>query len=424
MDVLKNKSAGKWPSWVPSKLRRPRSLIVAVLVAIVLMAVGFWGLGKASPSIQRSELWIDTAVKGDMKREIRASGVLVPKDIRWIVANVPSRVERIVVEPGATVTEDTTVLVLTNPEIQTSLERAQAALSGAESEVLATRASMKSQVLDQEAIRVGAESDWKSAAIQAAAYKRAYEGGAIPGIELKKIEITEQQNRQKADLQAQRVVAAKENMNAQLNAAIARRDQAAGALQIVKQQIESLQVKAGINGILQQIDVEPGQQVEIGAKLARVAKPDALIARVQVPEILAKDLALNLPATIDLRVASVPGKVSRIDPAVRNGSVAVDIVFDGEPPSAARPDLAVEGRILLGNLRNVVSIEKPSLAAPLTTSTLFVLRQGDHIARRARVSYGVASSDRIEIRSGVNAGDQVVLSDTSRWKDEDSLQIR
>lgn len=417
MDIVKSASIPGWrrPAW--------RWTGLAVAIAMLLFVVLF-GFGRAAPSVTRDELWIDTARQGDMPREIRASGVLVPRDIRWVVAGAIASVQRVVVQAGAQVRADTPVLELVNPELQANLQKARAALAAAEADVAAARTALASQLLDQRAVRAQAEGDWRLARIKAQAYQRAHDGGAISGIELQQSLIAETQTGERARIEGERVAAFRQNMAAQLRAAQARRDEAASALDVAARQVAALQVRAGIDGILQQVEVEPGQQVEAGAKLARVARPDELIARLQVPEALAKDLAPQLPASVDTRNGVAAGKVVRVDPAVRDGSVTVDVGFDTRLPPGARPDLSVDGRILLGTLRNVVHIARPGLAAPDATGSLFVLRPGEDTAHRVQVRYGAASSDRIEVRAGLAPGDQVVLSDTRRWNGQDRLRLR
>ncbi|MCD7097479.1 HlyD family efflux transporter periplasmic adaptor subunit [Stenotrophomonas sp. MMGLT7] len=417
MDIAKPSAVPFW------KRRRVRWAIAAASLA-VLAAIAAFGLGRAAPSVARNELWIERVQRGDMKREIRASGTLVPSDIRWIVAGATASVQRVAAQAGEQVQADTLVLELVNPELQANLQKAQASLAGAEADMAATRTSLASQLLDQQALRAQAQSELELARIKAQAYQRAHDGGAISGIDLRQSQIAERQNGERARIEGERVAAFGQNMAAQLRAAGARRDEAASALDIARRQVAALQVRAGIDGILQQVDVEPGQQVEAGAKLARVARPDALIARLQVPEVLAKDLALQLPVSVDTRNGVVPGHLVRVDPAVRDGSVVVDVAFDAALPAGARPDLSVDGRILLGTLKDVVSIGRPSLAAPDGSGTLFVLRSGEATARRVQVRYGGASSDRIEVRAGLAPGDEVVLSDTNRWNGYDRLRLR
>ncbi|MEB1529769.1 efflux RND transporter periplasmic adaptor subunit [Xanthomonas sp. WHRI 7945] len=409
----------------PAAHRRRRIVALAIVIAVVLLALlAALSLGKAAPRVARSELWIDAATRGEMRREIRANGVLVPRQIRWITAGATATVQQQLVDAGARVEADTLILQLANPELDAGLDRARAALAGADADVAALRAALASQLLDQQALQAQADSDWRIAQVKAQAYQRGHDGGAISAIDLTQSQITEAQQHGRATIEGKRVAAFRQNMAAQLRAAQARRAQAASALAIAAEQAASLQVRAGSPGILQQVDVEPGQRVEAGAKLARVARPDDLLARLQVAEVLAKDVIDALPVSVDTHNGVVAGQVARIDPAVRSGSVVVDVRLAPPLPPGVRPDLSVDGRIVLGTLRDVVSIPRPALAAPNTAGNLFVLRDGGARAQRIRVRFGAASSDRIEVRAGLRAGEQVVLSDTSQWNAYDTLRLR
>ena len=417
MDIVKTRPSPLW--------KRPgmRWFAGGALLLLALIGISL-ALGKAAPRVDRGDLWIDTARGGDMTREIRANGSLVPKQIRWITAGATATVQDVVVDAGAKVQADTVILRLANPEVTSNLEKARAMLIAAEADVAAVRASLASQLLDHQTAQTQAQSDWRVAEIKREAYERAHAAGVISAIELKQTQITEGQGRVRADIEQQRVALFRRNVDAQLRAALARRDEVASALEVVRQQADSLQVRAGIDGILQQVEVEPGQQIEAGAKLARVARPDELIARLQVPELLAKDLGLGLTVSVDTRSGVVPGRLIRIDPAVRDGSVVVDVAFDRPLPAGARPDLSVDGNILLGTLHDVVNIGRPAAAVPEGVSTLFVTRPGEEVARRVQVRFGAVSSDRIEVRAGLRAGDQAVLSDTSQWNGYDTLRLR
>ena len=417
MDIKRTPGAPKW--------RRPRILLLAgaAVLALILLVL-LMRMGQAAPTVGAAEVWIGTAERGDMAREIRANGVLMPRDTRWISAGARATVQQIVVEPGARVEPDTVIIRMVKPELEARLEQARAALAGAEADVAAARTSLRSQLLDQQAALAQADAEWQMARVRAEANARAHASGVIATIELRQSEINEEQSGNRARIERERVEAFRQNMQAQIQASTARRDEAASALEIARQQLQAMEVRAGIDGILQQVEVEAGQQVEIGTALARVARPDDLIARLQVPEVLAKDLLLELPVTIDTRNGLAEGRVARIDPAVRNGSVAVDVVFEGELPPGARPDLSVEGRVLLGRLDDVVSIPRPPLAVPGAASSLFVLDAQGDAARRLPVRYGAASSDRIEVAEGLRNGDRAILSDTSRWDGHDVLRLR
>jgi len=417
MDIVKPPKASLW--------RRKRSLIVGGgAVALLAILVSVFGLGQAAPKVDRGNLWIDTAQQGDMVREVRATGVLVPKDIRWITAGTVATVQDVVVLPGAEVKADTVIVRMVNPEVLANLAKANAVLSGAQADVAATRASLTTQLLQERQALTEAESDMSIADVKNAALARARAAGVVPEIEVRESEIVLQQAKKKVSIGRERVDAMSQNVSAQIAASGAKREEAVSAALVAKQQADALTVTAGIDGILQQVDVEPGQQVEVGTKIARISRPGELLARLQVSEAQAKDLALEQVVKVDTHNGIAEGRIQRIDPAVKNGSVTIDVAFSAVLPASARPDLAVEGRIQLGTLRSVISIGRPSSAAPDSDSTLFVIRDNASVAKRVPVHFGAASSDRIEVRSGLQPGDQVVLSDTSQWTDYQTLRIR
>lgn len=406
-------------------LRRPLTLwLTGGGVAVIAALVASLALGRAAPTVTRSDIWIGVAQLGEMKREIRANGTLVPRQIRWITAGAAATVQQVVVEAGARVQAGTLILQLVNPELQADLAKQKAALAGAEAAVSAQKALLHSQLLDAQAVQTQAESDLLTADIKRIAHERAFAKGASAEIEVKQSRITVEQDQKRLDIQRQRVGAIRANVEAQVRAEEAKRDEAASALDIARQQVDSLSVRAGIDGILQQVDVEPGQQIASGAKLARVARPDDLIARLQVPEGLASDLALDLPVDVDTRNGKVTGRLIRVDPSVRNGSVTVDVAFDKALPAGVRPELSVEGRVVLGTLAHVVNVGRPYGAASDATGSLFVIRAGDSRAHRVPVRYGAMSSDRAAVLDGLHAGDQAILSDTSQWNGYDTLRLR
>ncbi|MEI2431364.1 HlyD family efflux transporter periplasmic adaptor subunit [Lysobacter yananisis] len=418
MDIAKSPAARR-PFW-----KRHR-LALAAAAGLALCAVAaLWNLGQAMPSVARTQVWIDDARRGPMQVEIRASGTLVPKDIRWITAGTTATVQQVVVLPGARVEPDTVVLRLFNPAAAANLGKAEAALAGAEADVAAKRTALTSELLDHESTLAEAESTFRINQMKADASVLGEQKGVISRLEARQATITADQNRQLLEIQRKRFAAFRQNVQAQIRASEAQRDGARSALEIARQEAASLVVVAGISGILQQVVAEPGQQVAAGANLARVARPEALLARLSVPEVQAKDLVLGLPVNIDTHNGVVEGRIGRIDPAVRDGSVAIDVELTAKLPPGARPDLSVDGRIVLGLQKDVVSIGRPPLAAPNSVSSLFVLPAGADVARRTSVTYGAASSDRIAVLAGLRNGDRVILSDTSQWNQFEALRIR
>ena len=405
--------------------RRRMQLMVggAALVAAALAAL-VWRLGPALPAADRGSLWIDAVQQGDMLREVRATGTLVPREIRWLAASTPAQVEKVLVWPGTPEQPDTVLIRLADPAVEDALRNAQAQVAAARAEVAARRAELESQLLDQRSAEAQAQSDYASAKVKADADAIAAKEHLIPRVQFEQGQIALKQLHGRMQIERQRVAAFAASMQAQIDAARAALVQQQSNLQLRERQADALQVKAGIRGVLQEVAVQEGAQVAAGANLARVARPDVLIARLQVPEVQAKDVALGMPVSVDTHNGLVDGKVERIDPAVRNGSVQVDVALTGKLPAGARPDLSVDGRILIAQLHDVLSVGRPALARANADLSLFRLDPDGDTATRVPVRIGVASVDRVQILRGLKAGDRVILSDASQWDKYDRIRLK
>lgn len=409
------------------KIRRRRRLQwsiaggAAVLIGVVVLLVR---LGPALPVAERASLWIDTVQQGQMLREVRATGTLVPRSTRWLAAATAAQVEQILIWPGAAVKPDTVLMKLSNPAVEDALRNAQAQVAAAQADVAAKRAELRSQLLDQRSALAQAESDYASAKVKADADAKAASLHLIPDVQFRQGQIALKQLDTRRGIEAQRVAAFAANMRAQLDAVQAKLRQQQSNLQLRQRQADALNVKAGIAGVLQEVAAQEGAQVAEGANLARVARPDVLIARLQVPEVQAKDVALGMPVSVDTHNGAVAGAVERIDPAVRDGSVQVDVRLDGELPPGSRPDLSVDGRIRVATLDHVLSVGRPSQAKADADITLFRLDPSSGVATRVPVRIGAASVDRVEIARGLKVGDQVILSDTSQWDRYDKIRVK
>jgi len=408
-------------------IRRRRRLqwsIAAAAMALVALVVLLLRLGPALPTADRGSLWIDSVQRGDMLRDVRATGTLVPREIRWIAAATPATVEKILVWPGARVKPDTVLMKLSDPQTEDALRNAQALVVAAQADVAAKRAELQSQLLDQRAGLAQAQSDYASARVKALADAKAEKMQLIPRVQYEQEQIVLKQLAERMAIEHQRVAAFADTMKAQMAAMQAALQQQRSNLALRQRQADALQVKAGIAGVLQDVAVQEGAQVAAGANLARVAVPDVLIARLQVPEVQAKDVALGMPASVDTHNGLVDGKVERIDPAVRNGSVQVDVTLSGKLPPGARPDLSVDGRIRIAELHDVLSVGRPALAKAHGDLSLFRLDPGGDTATRVPVRIGAASVDRVQILRGLKAGDRVILSDTSQWDNYDRIRLK
>ena len=405
--------------------RRRQYLIGAGVVALILVAVaGLSALGPAIPSIERSSVLVDAVKRGELLREVRGPGTLVPKEIRWIAAETAAHVEHIVIKPGAIVKPDTVILELANPEVDDQLLAAKTAVTAAQSDLAAKRTDLNSKLLDEQSQHAQAKSDYETARMQAEAEKPVAEKGVIPAVQYKKSLVVLEQARNRMTLEEQRVVEFRRNIDSQLAAEKARLDQLVATRELRQRQADALHVRAGIEGILQQVPVEEGQQVAAGVNLARVARPGELMAELRIAETQAKDVALGQPVKVDTRNGIIEGKVLRVDPAVQNGTVQVDVDLEGKLPSGARPDLSVDGTIEIERLPDVLYVGRPAFGQSDSEVRLFRLDGTSDVASRVPVQLGKSSVNLIEIVKGLNVGDKVILSDTSAFDQNDRVRLK
>ena len=320
------------------------------LVAIVLITVGVSRLRPAAPGVDRATVWIDTVKRGPMIRQVRGSGILVPENIRWITATTSGRIERLVLRPGATVTPTTVILEMSNPDLQQSVMDAQLAFRSAEAAFENRKADLQSQLLTQEAGVATMESQYRQASLTLAANEELYKEKLISELQLKQFRATEQDLKNQLSVARQRLEITKAGMKSQLAPQEAEVNQRRAAMELRLRQLDDLKVKAGMNGVLQVLPVEVGASVQAGAQIARVADPTVLKAELRIAETQTRDIAIGQVAEVDTRNGFVPGKVSRMDPASANGTVGVDITLEGPLPPGARPDLSIDGTVVLQKL--------------------------------------------------------------------------
>jgi len=401
-----------------AKLKRRRQIGFGLLGVVAVIALGGFvaQLDPAAPKVPRESLWLDTVKQGEMLREVRGPGTLVPKEIRWIAAETAARVDRIVVKPGATVAADTVILELSNPDVVEAQLQAEAAHTAAKADYLARQMTLESQLLDQRANLAGFEADFESARLQADAESELASKGIISALQYKRSQLTADQLKLRVGIEKERIAKFERTIGAQLAADRARAEQLAHAAVQRMRQVEGLRLRAGIAGVLQQVPVQEGQQVIAGTNLARVAKPGELRAELRIPETQIKDIVFGQSVRIDTRNGIVDGRVTRIDPAVLNGSVLVDVELAGELPAGARPDLSVDGTIEIERLENVLYVGRPAYGQADSEVRLFRIDAETGIALRIPVRLGRASVSVIEVQQGLAVGDQIILSDTSQWE--------
>jgi HlyD family secretion protein len=407
-----------------AKKRRRQWLIGAVGGVVVLGGIlGITRLQPAAPGVARANVWVDTVKRGEMLREVRGPGTLVPKEIRWITAETNARVERIVVKPGTQVQADTVLIELSNPEVQEALAAAQSTVAAMRADNAARQMTLENQLLDQKASLAQAQSDYESARLEAEAKEDLARKGVIPAIQYRQIQLSADQRQLRLQIERERTAKFQATVQAQIGADATRLAQLETTAALRQRQADALRLKAGIAGVLQQLPVQEGQTVVAGTNLARVARPDMLRAELRVAETQAKDVLIGQPVKVDTRNGIVDGTVERIDPAVQNGTVQVDVDLTGALPPGARPDLSVEGTIQIERLADVVYMGRPAFGQPHADVRLFRL-DADGSAARVPVRLGRSSVNLIEVTEGLKPGDQVVLSDTSAWDSYDRIRLQ
>jgi HlyD family secretion protein len=411
----------------PDSLKRKRARQIkygtsAVLV-VLLMGVGVSRLKPAAPGVDRATLWIDTVQRGSMIRQVRGTGTLVPEDLRWIPATTSGRVERIIVKPGTEVEPGTMILELSNPALEQEVNDAQLKVKSAEASLANLRVQLENSHLQQEASTAIIEADYKKASLQAEINTQLADKQLVSKLTLQQSRLDKDLLESRLAIARQQLVKDGDSIETRLAVQQSDLDQIRAVMRLKQRQFDELRVRAGLAGVLQLVPVDVGQQVGPGTNLARVANPSKLKAELKIAETQAKDILIGQPVSIDTRNGLVNGRVARIDPSVQNGTVTVDVTLDGALPKGARPDLTVDGTIELERLTDVLFVGRPALGQEQSTVGVFKV-EPDGTATRTQARIGRMSVDKVELVSGLNAGDQVVLSDMSAWDAYDRVRLQ
>jgi multidrug efflux pump subunit AcrA (membrane-fusion protein) len=394
---------------------------------LVLAGVAFFvsRLKPAAPTVDRATVWTDEVKRGPLLRQVRGPGTLVPREdkIRLIPAETEATVVRIRVLPGAKVEPDTVLMDLADPTVQQELLDAQLQLKAAQADLTNVRAKLQSDLMTQKAAAATVGADYSQAKLQAQTDKSLYDLGVISGL-------TYNASKGKADelttrdgLEKQRLTLNEKAIETQIAVQQTKVEQAQAMLALKQKQQDALSVRAGISGVLVDLPHQVGEHVDPGATLAKVVQPDQLKASLKIAETQARDIQIGQPSEIDTHNGVISGKVMRIDPAVVNGTVTVDVELAGALPLGARPDLSVDGTIDLDRMANVVYVGRPAFGNENSTISLFKLSTDGKTAVRVPVKVGRASVNSIQVIEGLQEGDTVILSDMSRWDNTDRIRL-
>jgi HlyD family secretion protein len=413
----------------PSNLRRKRIrqaiyLTIGLLV-IAAVSVALSRLQPAAPTVEMATLWPDTVKRGPMVRQVRGLGTLVPEETRWITPVTTGRVERILLRPGTPVTPDSVIMELSNPTMEQELQDAQLRLQSAEASLSNTKVQLQNDLLTQRGAVAGLEAEHAQATFEQQQNETLFKKDLISALQLKQSQNRTQQLLVRLEIAKEQLDSRAESTRATLSVQQSVVDQARALLALKREQRDGLRVRAGVSGVLQAIptEISVGKSVGPGTDLARVADPMRLKAEIRIAETQAKDIQIGQKAEVDTRVGIIPGRVMRIDPSVQNGTRTVDVSLEGELPRGAVPDLSVDGTIELERLDNVLFMGRPAFGQEQSTVRIFKV-DAEGSATRVPVQLGRSSVSSIEIVSGLNVGDKVILSDMSSWDAFDRLKLR
>ncbi|MDE0040215.1 MAG: HlyD family efflux transporter periplasmic adaptor subunit [Gammaproteobacteria bacterium] len=417
MDVPRDR--GRWS-------RRHRRIATGVLVALILggLTAVLWRVDPAWPVVSADTIWIGTVEQGTFVREASGTGTLVPIERRWITAATAGRVEEILVQPGSNVAPDTVLLRLSNPDVEVQLLDARQQLADAEAELVALRSGQESSRLAQQAVIAEVRTQYLEAKHRDEMNRELQDKtpGLVPEVDLVRSGQRLSQLEDRLDIETRRLEVGGESAVEQLAAQEKQVDRLRAIVRFSEERVDSLDVRPRFPGVLAESSAEEGQWVAAGETLGRVVQPGGLKAEIRVPQSQAVGIVLGQQATVDTRGVLLEGRVSRIDPAVRDGTITVDIALPERLPGGARPNMSVFGTVVLEQLDGVTYVDRPVHASANAAVGIYRLHD-DGLAERVNVVFGQISVNEVEIRAGLEPGDRVVLSDMSEWDDYPRVRI-
>lgn len=420
MDIVRDESVKK------RKRQKQAAMVVVAVIAVLGATLGVSKLKPALPSVDAGTIWPDTVKRGSMLRQVRGLGSLVPipADVRVIPAETDVRVERILILPGGTpIPADAVIMELSNPQVEQEALNSDLELRSAEAEYQNTKAKINSDLMSLRSAAATVDADYENAKREADQNRELKKIGVVSEAVLQASLNKEKELATRKKIEEERIAESSKAITTQLAVQQATIDQKKALSQLKHRQKDSLRVRAGIPGVLQEVPVQVGQRLVQGTILAKVVQPEHLQAELKIPETQAKDIVTGQKAEIDTHNGVVSGTVSRIDPAVQAGTVTVDVTLDGPPPKGSRPDLSVDGTITQERLENVLYVGRPAFGQEKSSVGMFKIDPDGKTATRVKVDLGRSSVNTIEIVGGLREGDQVILSDMSRYDTQDRIKL-
>lgn len=406
--------------------RRRSRMIAGGVGAAVVGCVGVWlaVLKPAAPTVERGLVLIDTVKRGSMLRQVRGVGTLVPEEIRWIASRTAGRVDRVLLRPGAAVTEESVILILTNPEVEQAAANAESQLIAVEAELVNLKVTLEREVLAAESALASARAEREQSRLRAELNEELFKQGLLSSVDYKLSRVNAEHAGTRLEIEEKRFTFARESIAPQLAVKQAEVSRLRAQAKLRQDEVASLSVRAGMRGVLQVLPVEIGSQVQTGVNLARVADPTRLKAQIRIAETQTRDIQVGQRVSVDTRNGLIDGAVERIDPSVQASTVAVEVTLSGELPRGARPDLSVEGVIEIERLDDVLYVTRPAFGQESGAVGLFKLEADGVHASLTRATLGRSSVNLVEVVQGLQAGDRVILSDMSQWSAHERIKLQ
>src|ERR1700687_1506851 len=410
------------------KRQKRRRQIVGLVIGVALLGIVTIGVARlkpAAPEVERSTVWTDTVKRGPMLRQVRGLGSMMPSQgcTHQIPAATKATVGRIRMLPGSQVKADSILLEMSNPQVEQAALDARLQLKAAEAEYQSLRVKLQSDLMNQKAGAATVTADYSQAKLKSETDKALYDLGVISGLAYKVSKSKSDELTTRNSLEEQRLTIGEKAIASQMAQQQAKVEQMRALAELKQKQLNDLKVRAGIDGVLVDLPLQVGQHVLPGTMLAKVVQPNHLIAEFKIADTQARDIQIGQPSMVDTHNGTVPGTVMRVDPAVQNGTVTVDVQLTGELPKGARPDLSVEGTIDLERLGNVLYVGRPAFWQENSIIRLLMLVTDGQGAVRVPVKVGRASVNSIQVIEGLHEGDTVILSDMSRWDNNDRIRV-
>jgi HlyD family secretion protein len=413
----------------PATVKRNKKIKQTIIVAVVLIGAtavtfGLSRMSPAAPTVDGATVWRDTVKRGEMLLERRGLGTLVPEQIRFVTALSDGVIEEVKVRAGDKVSPNDIILVMSNPDVRQRALDAELQVKTAEANLANLRATLNAQILNQQLQQASVQANYNRAKLDYDANDQLFTEKLISEVNFKKSKAVVDELAAQLEMEKKRIANNEASAAAQIAASQSALDQARSSYQMRLRQVEELSVRAGTVGQVQQIppEIEAGQRVSPGATLAKIAQPGRLKAELQIAETQVKDIVVGQLAKIDTRNGIIPGQVVRIDPASINGTVKVDVQLNGELPPGARPDLSVDGTIEVERVTDVLYVGRPAYGQADSTISIFKMTPNGE-AVRTQVQLGRTSVNTIEVKSGLQVGDVVILSDMSTWDAVDRVRV-